>query len=252
MLVSTLCQVLSEIEKVSAPTKQMETILLFRDKAELPPWPWLHDYISLSEPSLSTTCHAKQLSGRKSDTAAVFTFAPYFSCPKTQMQGWLVPWKTKRLPLINRMLGFLWSHTHTHTPLFSLWLDKHPQLPTDPFTHCALLLWPFSWLGCRGSSQVVARLAHVVSRVRSPLLILFTELRQTSVKTNSQSIHKHCKEILTFSFQQSKYWEVSWQNKRSAGILVYRITYIYLLLTYLPWITCVGDASIHSCLSFRI
>lgn len=109
VLVSTLCQVLSEIEKVSAPAKQMEIALLFRDKAELPPGLWPHNYISLSEPSLSTTPHAKQLSGRKS----IFAFAPYFSCPKMQMQGQLVPWKTKGLPLINRMLGFLWSHTHT-------------------------------------------------------------------------------------------------------------------------------------------
>lgn len=234
----------------------METILLFRDKAGLPPRPWLHNYISLSEPSLSTTPHAKQLSGRKSDPAAIFTFAPYFSCPKMQMQGWLVPWKTKRLPLINRMLGFLWSltHTHTHIHLVSLWLDKHPQLPTDPFTHCALCTVALALFlaGLQREQPGVARLAHVVSRVRSSLLILFTELRQTSVKTNSQSIHKHCKEILKFSFQQSKYWEVRWQNKRSAGILVYRMTYIYLLLPYLPWIACAGDVSIHSCLSFRI
>lgn len=135
VLVSTLRQVLSEIEKVSAPTKRMENILLFRDKAEFPPRPWPHNYISLCEPSLSTTPHAKQLSGRKSNTAAIFTIVPYFSCPKMQMQGWPVPQKTKKLPLINRTLGFLWSHTHTH--LFSLWLDKYPQLPTGPFTHCA-------------------------------------------------------------------------------------------------------------------
>lgn len=111
VLVSTLCQVLSETEKVSAPTKQMENILLFRDKAQLPPRPWPHNYISLCEPSLSTILHAKQLSGRKSNTAAIFTFAPYFSCPKMQMQG---STNNQEISLDNQDVGFsMESHTHT-------------------------------------------------------------------------------------------------------------------------------------------
>ena len=114
VLVSVVCQVLSETERVSAPTKQMEILLLHWDKAGLPPGSWLHSYIPLPEPSLSTTPHAKQLSGRRSDdTAAIFTIAPYFSCPEMQTQGRIVPWKNKSLPLINRMMGLLWSHTHT-------------------------------------------------------------------------------------------------------------------------------------------
>lgn len=95
VLVPTLCQVLLETERVSAPTKQMEIILLHHNKAGFPTWSWPHKYISLPEPSLSTTPHAKQLSGRRFDTAAILTIAPYFSCPEMQTQGQLVPQKNK-------------------------------------------------------------------------------------------------------------------------------------------------------------
>lgn len=53
VLLSTLCQVLSETDRISAPTKQMEIILLHWDKAGLPPRSCLHNYISLPELSLS-------------------------------------------------------------------------------------------------------------------------------------------------------------------------------------------------------
>lgn len=95
VLVSTLCQVLSVTERVSAPTKQMEIILLHGDKAGLPPRSQMHNYLSLPEPSRSTTPHAKQPSGRRFDTAAIFTIAPYFSCPEMQTQERLVSWKTR-------------------------------------------------------------------------------------------------------------------------------------------------------------
>lgn len=87
VLMSTLCQVLSEIERVSAPTKQMEIILSHQDKAGLPAGSWLHKL------SLSTTPHAKQLSGRRFGTAAIFTITPYFFGPEAQTQRWLFPWK---------------------------------------------------------------------------------------------------------------------------------------------------------------
>lgn len=127
VLMSTLCQVLSEMERVSAPTKQMEIILLHQDKAGLPPGSWLHKL------SLSTTPHAKQLSGRRFDTAAIFTIAPYFFCPEMQTQRQLFPWKNKRLPLINRMLGILRSHTHTCSLYYCVNILNSLA---DPFTHC--------------------------------------------------------------------------------------------------------------------
>lgn len=195
VLVSTLCQVLSETERVSAPTKQMEIIVLHWDKAGFPPRSWPHNYISLPELSLSTTPHAKQLSGRRFDTAAILTIPPYFSCPDMQTQGQLVPRKNKT-SLDKQDVRVFWSHSH----LFSLWLRKHPQLPADPFTYCTHNASSSCYIHHWASVGAVSMSLRVLMLLTGYINCSFHLQRCSRKGQIHESIHKHYKEIHKFFF----------------------------------------------------
>ena len=198
--VSTLCQVLSETERVFCSNQASGNYSIASRQSRAPTWE-LTAQLHLSawaEPFNHPPC--KAAFRKKLWYCSYFYYCSLFLLSRDANTRTTCSMKKQETSFDKQVVGFsLESHSH----LFSLWLRKHPQLPADPFTYCthnassSCYIHRWASVGAVGVSlRLLMLLAGYINHSFSPL----QHCSRKAQRQIHESIHKHYKEIHKFSF----------------------------------------------------